>query len=79
MYFESQYWPYVKQLRSDLAERAIKDVQLDELIDRNKWLFEIRQQHVDSALANPQMYFLSIEDMRKMGERFKFLATQVPE
>jgi hypothetical protein len=76
--FRWRFFRDVEKIHDEMTSVHIDDPTLDELIERHKKYFASRQQNVQAAVEHPQMFHLSIEDIRIIGQRFKFLATQVP-
>ena len=76
--FRFHFQKDVLNIHKELADLHVTDPKLDELLDKGKWDFEFRQQHVDLAMSSPEMCHLSTQEIEQIGERFKFLATQVP-
>jgi len=78
VYFHGPYYPQVAKIHKELADLHIDDPRLDYLIQRHEEYFRERQQHVQEAIDYPSMFHLRIEEIREIGERFKFLSTQIP-
>ena len=79
MFFHARFYSDVSKIQKELSAVHIDDPRLDELIERHEGYFESRQRNVQGATEHPEAYHLSIDDIREIGERFKFLATQVPK
>ena len=77
--FRAHFYDDSKALQKDLAAVNIKDRRLDELIERHERYFVDRnRQPVQTVIDGSMMFHLSLEEIQEIGERFKFLATQVP-
>jgi hypothetical protein len=70
----------VKDLHADLLGRYDKDPQLDELLKRSDevWQFRNGDRGMQSCPGNPQGWecYLSLEEIKEIGERFISLSTQ---
>jgi hypothetical protein len=78
MYFHGPYYPQVAKIHKELADLHIDDPRLDDLLQSHEEYFKERQQLIQQAIDYPSMFHLRIEEIREIGERFKFLATQIP-
>ena len=78
VYFHAPYYRQVSKIRQELADLHIDDQRLDELVQKHEQGFAARQQNPQAAIDSPPMFHLSIEELREIGERLKFLATQIP-
>lgn len=77
--FHFYFYEDAKALQKDLAVVNIKDRRLDELIERHEHYFVDRnRQQPEFVRDNSMSFHLSIEEIEEVGERFKFLATQIP-
>ncbi len=76
--FHAWFGRDVELISKELSDRAIEDQKLDDLIGQLDRYFENRQKHIQDAINLPEGYYMSIEDIDEIGEKFKFLATQVP-
>ncbi len=77
--FHAHFWNEAVKLQKDLRAVSITDTRLDELLERHASNFARRNQEVELAIKHPTLYHCSIEDIRETGERFLYLATQVPK
>lgn len=78
LYFHGPFYPQAAKIHKELADLHIDDPRLDDLLQRHEEYFRERQQFVQQAIDYPPMFHLRIEEIREIGERFKFLATQIP-
>jgi hypothetical protein len=80
--FRSFYYDDVKALQKDLTTANIRDSDLDELIAKRERLYAAARNRIQLPLApvppNAPMYHLSIDDIEEIGNRFKYLASQIP-
>jgi hypothetical protein len=76
--FHGYFFHYVSQLHDEMAGVHVDDPQLDRLIEEHERHFKDRQQHVQEAIDHPMLFHLSIEQIREIGERFRFVAPQIP-
>lgn len=77
--FRANFYDYAKALEKDLAVVNIKDVQLDRLIERHeRYYLDRNRQPVQYVIDNSMVFHLSIEEIEEIGQRFKYLATQIP-
>ena len=72
------YYEKIKELQKDLATNNVKDWRLDQLVKESESLFQERQNMPQTALDHPRMFFLPLEKIEEIGERFGVLAAQVP-
>jgi pimeloyl-ACP methyl ester carboxylesterase len=76
--FHAHFWGECVRLQRDLRAVNITDSRLDELLQRHAENFERRNREVEKAVEYTPMYHCSIDEIRETGERFLFLASQVP-
>jgi hypothetical protein len=76
--FHARYYSLVAKLHRDLTANNLVDPKLDALISEHEKYFEQRQRNVQEAIAFPQAYHLSIDEIEEIGLRLKRLGTQVP-
>ena len=77
--FRWYFYDEAKALLKDLNVVNIKDRRLDELIERHeRYFYDRNHQPVQNVIDHSMMYHLSIEDIAEIGQRFQYLATQVP-
>lgn len=77
--FHAHFWNECVILQHDLRAVNITDTRLDELLRRHADNFDRRNKEVERANQLPTLYHCSIEEIRETGERFLYLATQVPD
>ncbi len=77
--FRYRFYGDAKTLQKDLSVVNVKDRRLDELIAEHERDFVERNKISPQIVAdNSMMYHLSIEKIEEIGQRFKFLAAQIP-
>jgi hypothetical protein len=77
--FRFRFYDDAKALDKDLEAVNVKDRRLDELIARHESYFAERNKiSTQIVVERTPMYHLSIEDIGEIGQRFKFLASQIP-
>jgi hypothetical protein len=77
--FRGYFYDDAKALQKDLAVVNIKDRRLDELIERHeRYFLDRNRQPPKTVVDNSMMFHLSIDNIEEIGQRFKFLATQIP-
>jgi hypothetical protein len=70
----------VNDLHADLLGRYIKDPQLEELLQRSREVYQFRNgPNMEHCVRNSQspLCYLSVADIREIGERFVYLSTQI--
>ena len=78
LFFHAPFYRHIAKIHQELSDLHIDDPRLDELIKQHEEYFAGRQKNAQAAYDHPEMFHLSIEEIKEIGERFKFLATQVP-
>jgi hypothetical protein len=76
--FRFYFYMYVTSIQKEMSGLHIDDPRLDELMQKYEQGYADRQNNIKSAIEFPSSYYLSINEIREIGERFRFLATQVP-
>jgi len=78
-FFHGAFYDDVKVLQKDLAAVNVKDRRLDELIARHEQYYaERNRQPVQTVIDHSFMFHLSVDEINEIGQRFTFLATQIP-
>ena len=78
-FFHFHFYRDAAKIHKELADLHIDDPILDDLLQRYEEYFRDRQQHVQDAIDHPMMFYLSLEDIRRIGQRIEYIATQVPQ
>jgi hypothetical protein len=76
--FRWYFYKDIKKIHQEMADVHIDDPRLDKLIEKHEEYYNSRQKDVKNAIAWPEGFHLSIEDIGEIGGRFKFLAGQIP-
>jgi hypothetical protein len=77
--FRSFYFDDAKTLQKDLAAANFRDTRLDELMAKHEQLYTARNRlPPETVFSDAPMYHSSMEDIEEIGQRFKFLASQIP-
>lgn len=79
IFFHARFYSYVANIHNELQAVHVDDPQLDKLIERHERYYQSRQQtDVQRVVKFPEAYHLSIEEIKEIGQRLRFIATQIP-